>query len=181
MGLIIGILTFFLVLTSLLLMLLILIQLPKKEAGLGVAFGSAATDALFGAGSGTVLSKMTKYGTVIFLSLSLLLAIIQNHQARASGRNLERALDRKAATATPAIPGLPPAAPANKAMPLLQPGTLTSALPPALKTVLTNAPAVAPGARAELGPNEWPKTVLTNPPATAPARPRTNAAPSANK
>ena len=37
-----------------LLILLVLVQLPKKEAGAGMAFGGAATDALFGAGSGNV-------------------------------------------------------------------------------------------------------------------------------
>lgn len=144
MGLIIGILTFILVLNSLVLMLLILIQLPKKEAGLGIAFGSSATDALFGAGSGTVLSKVTKYSAGIFLSLTLLLAILQNHQVKASGRNLDRALDRKAATAAPAVPTPPPAAPTDKALPLLEPGPLTSAPPPMLRTVITNLPLVAP-------------------------------------
>jgi len=144
MGLIIGILTFILVLNSLILMLLILIQLPKKEAGLGIAFGSSATDALFGAGSGTVLSKVTKYSAGIFLSLTLVLAILQNHQARAGGRGLDRALDRKAASATPAVPAPAPPAPTNRALPLLEPGPLTSALPPALKTVATNLPPPAP-------------------------------------
>ena len=51
MGLLLGVLTFILVVDCLLLILLILIQLPKKEAGIGTAFGGSATDALFGAGS----------------------------------------------------------------------------------------------------------------------------------
>jgi len=144
MGLIIGILTFVLVLNSVVLMLLILIQLPKKEAGLGIAFGSSATDALFGAGSGTVLSKVTKYSAGIFLSLTLLLAILQNHQVKASGRNLDRALDRKAAATAPAVPTLPPTAPTNKLTPLVEPGPLTGAPPPTLRTVITNLPVVAP-------------------------------------
>jgi len=61
MALFIGILTFFMVVVCLILILLVLIQLPKKDAGAGVAFGGAATDALFGAGSGNVLTKTTKY------------------------------------------------------------------------------------------------------------------------
>ena len=56
MSWIVGILSVFLVLACLLLMLLVLIQLPKKEAGMGQAFGGGATDALFGAGSGTALT-----------------------------------------------------------------------------------------------------------------------------
>src|SRR2546426_681191 len=58
---IIGLFTVVLVLDSLFLILLVLVQLPKKEAGIGQAFGGGATDALFGAGSGNALTKMTKY------------------------------------------------------------------------------------------------------------------------
>ena len=78
-------LTIVLVLDCLLLTLLVLIQLPKKEAGMGQAFGGAATDALFGAGSGNALTKMTKYATGVFLILTLVLAVMNNHQARKSG------------------------------------------------------------------------------------------------
>src|SRR5947209_20415006 len=71
MSWIVGILSVFLVIACILLILLVLIQLPKKEAGMGQAFGGGATDALFGAGSGTALTKMTKYTTVIFFVLTL--------------------------------------------------------------------------------------------------------------
>ena len=57
------------------LILLVLMQLPKKEAGAGLAFGGGATDALFGAGSGNVLTKITKYAAVIFFALALLLSV----------------------------------------------------------------------------------------------------------
>ena len=79
---IIGFLTAVLVLDSLFLILLVLVQLPKKEAGLGQAFGSSATDALFGAGSGNALTKMTKYSTGIFFALTLIIYLMYNHQAR---------------------------------------------------------------------------------------------------
>ena len=45
-------LTIILFLISLFLILLVLVQLPKKDAGLGTAFGGGTTDALFGAGAG---------------------------------------------------------------------------------------------------------------------------------
>jgi preprotein translocase subunit SecG len=61
MSFVIGILTVLLVLNCLLLILLVLIQLPKKDAGAGMAFGGGAADALFGAGSGNALTKITKY------------------------------------------------------------------------------------------------------------------------
>ena len=77
MGFAIGILTFVMVVDSLALILLVLIQLPKKEAGAGLAFGGAATDALFGAGSGNVLTKITKYAAAIFF----ILAVVLSHHA----------------------------------------------------------------------------------------------------
>ena len=78
MSFIVGILTFFLVVNCALLILLILIQLPKKDAGAGMAFGGAAADALFGAGSGNVLTKVTKYSTIIFFGLALVLGYLQD-------------------------------------------------------------------------------------------------------
>ena len=63
----IGVLTIFLILNCLLLILLVLVQLPKKDAGAGLAFGSGAADALFGAGSGNALTKITKYAVIVFL------------------------------------------------------------------------------------------------------------------
>ena len=68
-------LTVVLFLNSLFLILLVLVQLPKKEAGLGTAFGGGATDALFGAGAGNVLTKLTKWNAIIFLFLCLLLSL----------------------------------------------------------------------------------------------------------
>src|SRR5213075_3012077 len=52
----------------------------KKEAGMGQAFGGAATDALFGAGSGNALTKMTKYATVVFFVLTLSLSLLNASQ-----------------------------------------------------------------------------------------------------
>src|ERR1700739_4746622 len=75
---IIGVLTFALVINSLLLILLVLVQLPKKDAGAGLAFGSGAADALFGAGSGNALTKITTYGTVVFLVLGVLLGALED-------------------------------------------------------------------------------------------------------
>jgi preprotein translocase subunit SecG len=85
MNLIIGFLTFFLVLDCVFLIFLVLLQLPKKEAGAGVAFGGGATDALFGAGSGNMLTKITKWTAGIFFGLCLVLAVFSGHQARQTG------------------------------------------------------------------------------------------------
>ena len=76
MAFLIGILTFVMVVDSLALILLVLVQLPKKEAGAGLAFGGAATDALFGAGSGNVLTKITKYAAGGFFVLAIVLSLL---------------------------------------------------------------------------------------------------------
>jgi protein translocase SecG subunit len=81
---IIGILTVFLVLNSLLLILLVLVQLPKKDAGAGLAFGSGAADALFGAGSGNALTKITKYATIVFLVMAVFLGFLWDRASNTS-------------------------------------------------------------------------------------------------
>lgn len=89
MGLIIGVMTFAMVLLCGVLVLLVLIQLPRKEAGAGLAFGGTATDALFGAGSGTVLTKITKYSATAFFILAVLLSVLQNrYHSRTGGEFL---------------------------------------------------------------------------------------------
>jgi preprotein translocase subunit SecG len=92
MNILIWLFTFLLVVDCLILMLLVLIQLPKKEAGMGQAFGGGATDALFGAGSGTALTKLTKYTAGIFFVLTLLISALHGHQARSSGGDLRNIL-----------------------------------------------------------------------------------------
>ena len=67
--------TIILFLNCIFLVLLVLVQLPKKEAGLGTAFGGGTTDALFGAGAGNVLTKLTKWNAGIFLFLCLFLSL----------------------------------------------------------------------------------------------------------
>ena len=61
------------------LILLVLIQLPKKDAGAGLAFGGGAADALFGAGSGNVLTKITKYAAGVFIFLAIFVSAAQTH------------------------------------------------------------------------------------------------------
>ena len=106
MNLLSGFLTVVLVLDCLLLILLILIQLPKKDAGAGIAFGGAATDALFGAGSGTALTKITKYCAGVFLGLALFLSILNSHHGESD--SLANKLKLKASAAPTVVPTLTP-------------------------------------------------------------------------
>jgi preprotein translocase subunit SecG len=104
MNILIWLFTFLLVVDCLVLILLVLIQLPKKEAGMGQAFGGGATDALFGAGSGTALTKLTKYTAGIFFVMTLLISMLHGHQARARSGDLRNILTReeKESAITPA-------------------------------------------------------------------------------
>lgn len=142
MSLLIGFLTFILVVNSMFLILLILIQLPKKEAGMGVAFGGGATDALFGAGSGTVLTKVTKYCAGVFLGLSLVLSVLNAHAIKEAGSRVNKALENKSAVSAPVVPPTTPAV-------LPQPGTnllltTTNVAAPAKPAGTNTVPAPAP-------------------------------------
>ena len=90
-----GLLSVILVLTCLLLILLVLIQLPKKDAGAGLAFGGAATDALFGAGTGNVLTKLTKYATITFFVLLLLIGMAQSQVFEKDAKSFIEAVEQQ--------------------------------------------------------------------------------------
>jgi preprotein translocase subunit SecG len=119
MGWLIGLLTFVLVVNCLFLCLLVLAQKPKKDTGGGLAFGGGASDALFGAGSGDLFTKMTKYATVIFFLLTLILSILSAQHARRKGGDprlrvsmSERQADLPIA-AKPAAPNTPSTSPTS--------------------------------------------------------------------
>ncbi len=105
-SLFIAFLTVLLVLDCVVLIFLVLIQLPKKEAGMGTAFGGGATDALFGAGSGNALTMITKYAAGVFLVLCLTLSILNANRIKSGG--IGRKLKETPAAAAAAT--LPPAA-----------------------------------------------------------------------
>src|ERR1035441_2366656 len=112
MGFLIGLLTVVLVLDCAALILLVLIQLPKKDAGAGLAFGGGATDALFGAGSGNVLTKITKYAATAFFILALVLSVMQRTYHTRHLSAFETGLQKPATPMTvPATPGPASSAP----------------------------------------------------------------------
>ena len=144
MGFLIALLTLVMVLDCVILIFLVLIQLPKKEAGAGLAFGGAGADALFGAGSGNVLTKITKYAAGIFFIMAIVLSVMLNVYNNRS----QSAFQRNLANPGPSAPGvLPP--------------TIPTSAPPAgtnsLNFSATNA----------VEATNLPRTALTNiPPAT---------------
>jgi preprotein translocase subunit SecG len=141
-----GVLIFLLVTNCLLLILLVLMQLPKKDAGAGVAFGGAAADALFGAGSGNFLTQSTRYATIVFFLLALGLGYVENRlNAERTGTEFEKALEQKQLqTPIATQPPIVPATPQSAAMP-----TTNLLLPPITPPVSTPAtqPASAPATK----------------------------------
>ncbi len=144
-----GVLTFLLVINCLLLIFLILMQLPKKDAGAGVAFGGAAADALFGAGSGNFLTQTTRYATIALFVLALGLGYVEDRlHNQNSGSDFEKAVQQKQSQ-TP-ITAPPPVAPANSQaamptnnllLPLATPPPGTPVIPPASTVAPSNVPA----------------------------------------
>ncbi len=157
--------TVILVLDCLFLTLLILVQLPKKEAGLGQAFGGAATDALFGAGSGNALTKMTKYAAGVFFALTISLSILNAQQVKSNKSSLERTLQGSRET-QPAVPATTPSAPAAATA---EKPTATPATPGGLLSTTTAAT------------NTGAKPAANPPAAPAPGSTATSAPPAAEK
>lgn len=156
MSFIAGVLTFLLIINCLLLILLILMQLPKKDAGAGMAFGGAAADALFGAGSGNFLTQTTRYSTIALVVIALGLGYVEDrlHNLN-SGSEFEKAVQQKQsqmpiAAPAPARPASSPVTPPTNSL-LEQPITLppnTPAAPPVSTPVApSNAPAAPTGAK----------------------------------
>jgi preprotein translocase subunit SecG len=129
MGFLIGLFTVILVLDCGVLTLLVLIQLPKKDAGAGLAFGGGATDALFGAGSGNVLTKITKYAATIFFVLAIVLSMMQRNYHTRTTSVFEQKLGQ-----TSAAPLLPSTTP--------QPTTTKPAAVPTTNATLVTPPRV---------------------------------------
>jgi len=73
MSIILGICTFVLILTSVILILLVLAQKAKSDGGMGAAMGGGVAEATFGADTGNVLSKATINASIVFFVLSFAL------------------------------------------------------------------------------------------------------------
>jgi len=104
---------------------------------------------LFGAGSGDLFTKMTKYCTVIFFVLVLVLSILNAQQSRhrASDPRVRVSTADKQEMATPAATP-PPASTATASPTGAVPATASTSAPAATlllsKTNLLSAPAPAP-------------------------------------
>ena len=123
-------------LVCILVVLVILMQRPSANAGMGAALGGGAAETVFGGESANVLSKMTTTLTVILfvLSFGLYLGFVAREKPSV------KALDA-AATAAPAAPAAAAAAPAPVAAPAAKPQSTPA--PAAATPVKPAAPAPA--------------------------------------
>lgn len=130
MSIVLGVLTFLLVLVALFLILVILMQKDKSGGGMGTALGGGMTEATFGADTSNVLSKATINSSIIFFVLGTLLFL---------GRIYERN-HRVAAGALPTI-----SVPASSTpMPLPAAPSTAHPVTPVAPSAATSAPSAAP-------------------------------------
>lgn len=136
MGILLGVLTFILILVSLFLILVVLAQ-KSKDGGMGAALGGGAAEAAFGAETGNVLSKSTIYAAVLFFVLAFGLylgRIYERNHGREGANNALPTIPAAAAPApAPAATTPAPAAAAPVATPTTSTATGTTAPAPAQK------------------------------------------------
>jgi preprotein translocase subunit SecG len=82
MNIVINVLTFILVLTSMFLVLVVLMQRAKTDGGMGAAMAGGATESAFGAETSNVLTGATIKGAIIFFVLSFGLFLANIYQAK---------------------------------------------------------------------------------------------------
>lgn len=109
MSILLGILTFILILVSGFLVLVVLMQ-KSKDGGVGAALGGGATEAAFGADTTNVLSKSTIYAAVLFFVLAFVLYLGRIYERKHASAAAGSALPSIAVPATPAPAAATPAA-----------------------------------------------------------------------
>lgn len=133
LGIILGILTFILILVSLFLVLVILAQ-KSADAGMGAAFGGGAAESAFGAQTNTVLTKATIYSAILFFVLALVIYLGRVYERTHAREAAGNALPTIAAPATPVLP------PSSTSAPAKAPATST---PTASAPTASTAPSTA--------------------------------------
>lgn len=161
-----------LVITSLLLVLVVLLQRPKQE-GLGASFGGGMLDSSFGAHTTDILQKATIWFSIIFFSCAMLLTVVKARELSGKQPEAKKVLEGIAAPEAPALPEIPPAVPQDSPASLLPPTGADSSVPspdapPRSEPAKEEAPK-ADAPKEEAPKAEAPKPAETPAPAPAPA------------
>lgn len=106
MNILLGILTFVLILISLFLVLVVLAQKAKSDGGMGAAMGGGMAEAAFGADTSNVLSKATINAAIAFfiLAFALYLGRVYQHKHAATGGDALPTITAPAATPAQSTP-----------------------------------------------------------------------------
>src|SRR5438105_15560715 len=98
------------VLVALLMLLVILMQRPKRS-GLGAAVGGGVTENIFGAQTTNVLVKFTGYLAAIFFAITFILSILYARRSTGDSALRQELMKTQAAPAASVVPGAasPPA------------------------------------------------------------------------
>ncbi len=138
MSILLGILTFILILVSVFIVLIVLMQ-KSKDGGMGATLGGGMAEATFGAETGNVLSRSTIYAGILFFVLALGLYMGRIYERKHANTAANSALPSITAPAAPKAAAPAPASPVTV-------NTGTAAATPA-PTATTTAPVtVAPAA-----------------------------------
>lgn len=113
MSIVLGILTFVLILVSLFIVLVVLAQ-KSKDGGMGAALGGGAAEAAFGAETGNVLSKSTIYASVLFFVLAFALYLGRIYESKHATAAAGSALPTITAPAAAPAPAGTAATPASE-------------------------------------------------------------------
>jgi preprotein translocase subunit SecG len=152
MGIVLAILTVFLIFVSLFLILVVLAQ-KSKDGGMGAALGGGAAEAAFGAETSNVLSKSTIWAAVLFFIFALLLylgRIYERSHGNTAGRSALPTITMPAtpAAAPTATPAANVPAPASSTAAPAAATPSTSVTVPTASTTTSSAPAQTPPAPA---------------------------------
>ena len=144
MGILLGILTFVLILVSLFLVLIVLMQ-KSKDGGMGATLGGGAAEAAFGADTTNVLSQATKYSAILFFALTFALYLGRIYEHKHAKDAAGSALPTIAAPATPPVstataPASTSTAPATALPPPVSVTTAPETPAPAATTPAPEAP-----------------------------------------
>lgn len=150
MSLVIGILTFVLVITSLFLVMVVLMQPAQSDGGMGAAMGGGGMESTFGAQTSSVLTGATIKASIVFFVVSFVLYLAHIYQAKQHNGVDGKlpTINAPASTSTMPIPTMPSAVPS------------TSSGPTPIKTAPSAGPVPVPSSSAtSSGPQPTPQPV----------------------
>jgi preprotein translocase subunit SecG len=150
MSLVIGILTFVLVITSLFLVMVVLMQRAQSDGGMGSAMGGGSMESTFGAETNNVLSGATIKAAIIFFVVSFVLYLAHIYQVKHHDgvEGKLPTINAPASTSTMPVPTMPSAVPS------------TSSGPTPIKTAPSAGPVPVPSSSAtSSGPQPMPQPV----------------------